>query len=67
MLLQVHDELIFEAPDEEIEKTEALVKSVMEKAAAPAVHLSVPLDRRGARRRQLGRRALARLKSNRWP
>ncbi len=43
MLLQVHDELIFEAPDAEIEKTEALVKSVMEKAAAPAVHLSVPL------------------------
>jgi DNA polymerase-1 len=43
MLLQVHDELIFEAPDAEIEKTEALVKSVMEKAAAPAVHLSIPL------------------------
>jgi DNA polymerase-1 len=43
MLLQVHDELIFEAPDAEIEKTEALVKSVMEKAASPAVHLSVPL------------------------
>jgi len=43
MLLQVHDELIFEAPDSEIEKTEALVKSVMEKAASPAVHLSVPL------------------------
>jgi len=43
MLLQVHDELIFETPDSEIEKTESLVKSVMEKAAAPAVHLSVPL------------------------
>ncbi|MGZ5936795.1 MAG: DNA polymerase I [Rhizomicrobium sp.] len=43
MLLQVHDELIFETPDAEIEKTETLVKSVMEKAAAPAVHLSVPL------------------------
>jgi DNA polymerase-1 len=43
MLLQVHDELIFEAPDSEIEKTETLVKAVMEKAAHPAVQLSVPL------------------------
>ena len=43
MLLQVHDELIFEAPDGEVEKTEAIAKSVMEKAAAPAVQLSVPL------------------------
>ena len=43
MLLQVHDELIFEAPDGEVEKTAALVKSVMEKAALPAVQLSVPL------------------------
>jgi len=43
MLLQVHDELIFETPDSEIEKTEAIVKSGMDKAAAPAVQLSVPL------------------------
>jgi len=43
MLLQVHDELIFEAPDSEVEKTQAAVKSVMEKAAMPAVSLSVPL------------------------
>jgi len=43
MLLQVHDELIFEAPDSEVEKTQAAVKSVMEKAALPAVSLSVPL------------------------
>jgi DNA polymerase-1 len=43
MLLQVHDELIFEAPDAEVEKTQAAVKSVMEKAALPAVQLSVPL------------------------
>ena len=43
MLLQVHDELIFETPDSEIEKTETLVKSVMEKAATPAVNLTVPL------------------------
>ncbi|MGB0669990.1 MAG: DNA polymerase, partial [Rhodospirillales bacterium] len=39
MLLQVHDELIFEAPDAEVEATQALVKSVMEGAAK----LSVPL------------------------
>ncbi len=43
MLLQVHDELIFEAPDGEVEATEALAKSVMEKAAGPAIQLSVPL------------------------
>ena len=43
MLLQVHDELIFEVPDAEVEKTTALVKSVMEAAALPARSLSVPL------------------------
>lgn len=39
MLLQVHDELVFEAPKEEIPKLEKLVKDVMEHA----VSLSVPL------------------------
>ncbi|MDF0478814.1 DNA polymerase I [Vagococcus sp. PNs007] len=39
MLLQVHDELVFEAPKSEIPKLEALVKDVMENAVA----LSVPL------------------------
>jgi DNA polymerase-1 len=43
MLLQVHDELVFEAPDAEVDKTCTLVKSVMEKAALPAIQLSVPL------------------------
>jgi len=43
MLLQVHDELIFETPDAEVEKTQAAVKAVMEKAALPAISLSVPL------------------------
>ncbi len=43
MLLQVHDELIFEAPEAETEATMALVKRVMEGAAEPAVQLSVPL------------------------
>jgi DNA polymerase-1 len=39
MLLQVHDELIFEVPEGEAEKTAKVVKKVMEGAA----HLSVPL------------------------
>jgi DNA polymerase I len=43
MLLQVHDELIFEAPVKEIEATRKLVAGVMEKAALPAVAISVPL------------------------
>jgi DNA polymerase-1 len=43
MLLQVHDELIFEAPVKEIEATCKLVAGVMEKAALPAVAISVPL------------------------
>ena len=43
MLLQVHDELVFEAPADEADATCALVSKVMEKAAMPAVQLSVPL------------------------
>jgi DNA polymerase-1 len=43
MLLQVHDELIFEAPDAEVEKVRDVARTVMEKAALPAVELSVPL------------------------
>jgi len=39
MLLQVHDELLFEVPDDEADKTAALARKVMEGAA----HLSVPL------------------------
>ncbi|MGF7158688.1 DNA polymerase-1 [Rhodoligotrophos appendicifer] len=44
MLLQVHDELIFEAPTENVEETIALVVGIMEKAAEPAAHLKVPLQ-----------------------
>ncbi|MEX0839034.1 MAG: DNA polymerase I [Parvibaculum sp.] len=44
MLLQVHDELIFEAPEKEAEKTCKEVAKVMSAAAAPAIALSVPLD-----------------------
>jgi DNA polymerase-1 len=43
MLLQVHDELIFEAPVEEIAGTLPLIQKVMENAAMPAVSLAVPL------------------------
>ena len=43
MLLQVHDELVFEAPAEEAEATMAVARRVMEGAAAPVVALSVPL------------------------
>jgi DNA polymerase I len=43
MLLQVHDELVFEAPASEADATCALVSKVMENAAMPAVQLSVPL------------------------
>ena len=43
MLLQVHDELLFEVPTKEVEETSAVVREVMEKACAPAVTLSVPL------------------------
>jgi DNA polymerase I len=44
MLLQVHDELIFEVRDDEIEATVEVVKRVMEKAPEPAVKLAVPLQ-----------------------
>jgi DNA polymerase-1 len=43
MLLQVHDELLFEAPEDEVEATATLVKEVMEGACAPRCELSVPL------------------------
>src|SRR5471030_2310347 len=43
MLLQVHDELIFEVPDNEVAKTMPVVKHTMQDAPFPAVLLSVPL------------------------
>ena len=43
MLLQVHDELVFEAPEAEAQAACALVKAVMEGAAGPAVSLTIPL------------------------
>jgi DNA polymerase-1 len=43
MLLQVHDELLFEAPEAEADDTARVVKAVMEGACAPHCELSVPL------------------------
>lgn len=43
MLLQVHDELVFELPEEDVERATPLIEKVMAEAALPAVDLSVPL------------------------
>ena len=43
MLLQVHDELIFEVPNQEVDASIPVIKTVMEQAAFPAVTLHVPL------------------------
>jgi DNA polymerase-1 len=44
MLLQVHDELIFEVPEKEVADTVIIVKDVMESAPHPAISLHVPLQ-----------------------
>jgi DNA polymerase I len=43
MLLQVHDELIFEAADAEAASTMAVARAVMEKAPEPAFRFTVPI------------------------
>ena len=43
MLLQVHDELVFETPEAEADRAIAVIKRVMENASDPAVVLTVPL------------------------
>ncbi len=43
MLLQVHDELIFEVEESAVDALIATARKVMERAPAPAVHLDVPL------------------------
>jgi DNA polymerase I len=43
MLLQVHDELVFEAPEAEVEQTMEVARAVMEKAPEPVLRLNVPL------------------------
>jgi len=44
MLLQVHDELVFEVPEGREEEAAAVVRKVMSSAAEPALKLDVPLD-----------------------
>jgi DNA polymerase-1 len=44
MLLQVHDELVFEVPDGREEQAAGVIKQVMAGAAEPAIALDVPLD-----------------------
>jgi DNA polymerase-1 len=44
MLLQVHDELVFEVPESEVAKTLPVVTAVMVDAPMPALSLTVPLQ-----------------------
>jgi DNA polymerase-1 len=44
MLLQVHDELIFEAPEAEVEAAIPVIRETMEHAAMPALSMRVPLQ-----------------------
>jgi DNA polymerase I len=43
MLLQVHDELVFELPESDVATATPIIRRVMEDAAAPMVKLDVPL------------------------
>jgi DNA polymerase-1 len=43
MLMQVHDELVFEVPEADVERASDVIRDVMARAAEPAVKLSVPL------------------------
>jgi DNA polymerase-1 len=43
MLMQVHDELVFELPEEDVERARGVIEHVMATAAEPAVKLTVPL------------------------
>ena len=43
MLLQVHDELVFELPESDVAKASPIIERVMAEAAEPAVSLDVPL------------------------
>ncbi|HYD12838.1 MAG TPA: DNA polymerase I [Allosphingosinicella sp.] len=43
MLMQVHDELVFEVPEAEVAGATGVIRRVMERAAEPAIELSVPL------------------------
>jgi len=51
LILQVHDELVFEVPEEEVERTLPVVIQTMVEAPYPAINLTVPLhvDARAAK------------------
>ena len=44
MLLQVHDELVFEAPEDKADAAGDVIRAVMSGAAEPVLSLSVPLE-----------------------
>jgi DNA polymerase-1 len=44
MLLQVHDELVFEVPEGSEEQAANIIRKVMAHSAEPAMALDVPLD-----------------------
>jgi DNA polymerase-1 len=43
MVLQIHDELLFEVPDEEIDKAGELIKDAMEQVLSLSVPLTVEI------------------------
>jgi len=43
MIMQVHDELVFEVPEAEVEAAKPVIRAVMAGAHRPLVDLSVPL------------------------
>jgi DNA polymerase-1 len=43
MLMQVHDELVFELPESDVERAKPVIERVMATAAEPAIKLTVPL------------------------
>jgi DNA polymerase-1 len=43
MLLQVHDELVFEVPEKEAKKLAEVASKIMSAAPSPVVQLNVPL------------------------
>lgn len=44
MLLQVHDELVFECPKSEADQVIEIARQTMERATFPSLQLSIPLD-----------------------
>jgi DNA polymerase I-like protein with 3'-5' exonuclease and polymerase domains len=57
-LLQVHDELVFEVPDSEVEATIEVVRKVMIDAPHPFIQLAVPLQVHAKAARKTGTRRI---------